>query len=352
MSIKDKAARLNFGASNAAAAVQTPSIVANEFVTKTAPGASMAQANARKSEMLKENEDLKKRVGETELIQAQLDASQNELKKWDGAQAVRALDPKTIGRSQFANRHELNFHGAEFAELKNEIANAGKNIQPIKVRPVVKKNGAFDYEIVFGHRRHEACRQLGIDVFAIIDNLDDQALFVEMDRENRARKDLSPWEQGVMYRRAISSGLFTSIRKLAEAIGANHGNVAKAISLAELPTDVISAFESPMDLQYRWAKPINDSLKLNPAAFAEKLNALASLEPKKKSAEVFLILTSEKGWCTVHHPISEVVVSVAGGKAAVISTNKKGLLQVAFSEVLSETKAKQLTEFLKKLLSK
>jgi ParB family chromosome partitioning protein len=311
----------------------------------------MAFANDRRSEMLKENEDLKKRVGETELIQARLEASQKELQHWDGAQAVRALDPNIIGRSQFANRHELNFQGSEFAELKEEIANAGKNIQPIKVRPVNKKTGGFDYEIVFGHRRHEACRQLGIDVFAIIDNLDDQALFVEMDRENRARKDLSPWEQGVMYSRAISSGLFTSNKKLADSIGVDLGLVGKAITLAELPAVVISAFDSPMDLQYRWAKPLNDSLKLDPAGFANRVKELASFNPRKKAAEAFLVLTSEGG-LNGSTPHFEVVVNAAGRQAAVISTNKKGLLQVVFNDVLSESKAKRLAKFLEELLLK
>lgn len=349
MSLKDKAAKIKFGHTSIPPSEQEPSPNLSDIKTKTAPGAMMAFANDRRSEMLKENEDLKKRVSETELIQARLDASQNELQQWDGAQAVRALDPNKIGRSKFANRHELNFKGATFNELKDEIANAGKNIQPIKVRPINKKSGAYEYEIVFGHRRHEVCRQLGIDVLAIIDNLDDQALFVEMDRENRARKDLSPWEQGVMYSRAIASGLFPSNKKLAEAIGADLGNVGKAIFLAELPDDVVRAFETPMDLQYRWAKPLKDAMRLDPAAFSNKVGLLASLTPKKKAAEVFLDLTSAGGLYGTTPP-EEVVISIAGKSAATISKGKKGAVQVVFSDAMDQGKIKILTKVLQDFL--
>jgi ParB family chromosome partitioning protein len=41
-----------------------------------------------------------------------------------------------------------------------------------------------------------------------------------------------------MYSRAISSGLFTSNKKLADSIGVDLGLVGKAISLATLPVDV------------------------------------------------------------------------------------------------------------------
>ena len=63
-----------------------------------------------------------------------------------------------------------------------------------------------------------------------------------MERENRERQDLSPWEQGMMYRRALDLGLFTSNRALATALGIDHSNVGKSLALARLPDEVVAAF--------------------------------------------------------------------------------------------------------------
>ena len=55
-----------------------------------------------------------------------------------------------------------------------------------------------------------------------------------LERENRERQDLSPWEQGMRYRRALGLGLFTSNRALATALGIDHSNVGKSLALARL----------------------------------------------------------------------------------------------------------------------
>lgn len=228
---------------------------------KTAPGAMMAFANDARSDLLRENEELKRRAADADGLRAQLGEALGDLAQWEGAKAARLLPASEIVASPYANRHERSFDGADYQALRREIENAGGNVQPIKVRPLAgeRADGAR-YELVFGHRRHRACLELGLPVLAVVDNLDDRALFVEMERENRARKDLSAWEQGQMYRRALKLGLFPSNRKLAEAIGVDLSALGKALSLAELPDEVVRAFASPLELQFRWAKPLNDAL--------------------------------------------------------------------------------------------
>ena len=115
--------------------------------------------------------------------------------------------------------------------------------------------------MVYGHRRLQACRQLGLPVLAMVDNIDDRALFAEMERENRGRQNLSPWEQGVMYRRALDEGLFASMRQMAEMLGANVSAVSRSLALANLPQEVVSAFSSPLELQFRWAKLLTDAIE-------------------------------------------------------------------------------------------
>ncbi|MDO8767356.1 MAG: ParB/RepB/Spo0J family partition protein [Burkholderiaceae bacterium] len=216
--------------------------------------------------------ELEKQLHETETtvdaIRADLVAVNAE---WHGVLPSKKLDPKLIKPSKWANRHDKSFEGPEFSALKTEMESAGGNVQAIKVRPIP---GAApqEYEIVFGHRRHRACLELGLDVLATIESIDDKELFKEMDRENRQRADLRPYEQGLMYARALDEGLFSSQRKLAEDLGLQSSNVSTAINIARLPKFVLDAFGSPLDIQYRWSAPLNDAIKVDPDMVLSRAN--------------------------------------------------------------------------------
>lgn len=185
------------------------------------------------------------------------------------------LDPKTIRASRWVNRHETSFQDANFEELRAEIANAGGNVQPIKVRPARDPGAVERYEIVFGHRRHRACLELGLKVAAVVEDVDDQVLWSQMERENRSRAPLSAWEQGMMYQRALDAGLFPSLRQLAASISRDVGDVSKAITIANLPGDVVAAFASPHEIRFADAKPLKDAVALAPEAVAATAKELA-----------------------------------------------------------------------------
>jgi ParB family transcriptional regulator, chromosome partitioning protein len=212
-----------------------------------------------------------------------------QLKQYEGSLAVRMLSPKIIQPSKWANRHAINFSLPEFEVFKREIESAGGNIQPIKVRPVSGKGE--NYEIVFGHRRHQACLQLGIDVAAVIESVDDKELFAAMDRENRVRADLSAFEQGEMYRRALDEGLYPSLRQLSLELGVDPGNVSKAVSIARLPNDVLAAFDSPTQIQYRWGQELHVSLQRDPEGIILRAKAIRQGAKKLSAAEILNRLT-------------------------------------------------------------
>ena len=214
------------------------------------------------------------------------------LEQFEDAVVVEFIDPQQVKPSRFANRHELSFSGAAFEGLKAEISATGRNVQPIKVRRVRQPaDGRDEFEIAFGHRRHRACLELGIPVAAVIEELTDVQLFSEMERENRERQDLSPWEQGVTYKRAVDEGLFPSLRKLASAIGAQVGNVSTAVQLASLPVEVVDAFPSPLNLQFRWASSLRAALDKNPEQVLTQARELAAMNPKLASKDVLARLT-------------------------------------------------------------
>lgn len=217
-----------------------------------------------------------------------------QVQQLEGERGAQPLEASLVRASRWANRHAASFEGEDFAELKAEIASAGGNVQPIKVRPL--REPAADgtrYEIVFGHRRHRACLELGLPVLAVVAELDDRALFAEMDRENRSRKNLSAYEQGVMYRRALQEGLFPSQRMLAVAVGADSGNVSRAIKVAELPKEILAAFGSPLVVQFAWASDLAEAVQRDreAALTAAQEAAQAGLA----AAQVFSAITGKAG---------------------------------------------------------
>ena len=292
MSLKDKASKVNFsalpmvGAGNDGEGATRP---------KTAPGAMMAFAHDQRSDLLRQNEALQEQAARAGELQTKLDESLADLKQWEGAKATRSIDPTDIRPSRFANRHASSYVTAEFEALKAELKEAGGNVQPVKVRQVSAEGREGKYELVYGHRRWEACRQLGLPVLAVVDNIDDRELFAEMDRENRSRKDLSPWEQGVMYRRALDEGLYSSNRKLAEALGVDLGAVGRSLILADLPSEVVEAFPSPLALQFRWAKLLNDAIKDDAKGVKARAKELSARAPRPGAKETLELLIGAKG---------------------------------------------------------
>ena len=163
-----------------------------------------------------------------------------DLAQWRDALVTRRIDARLIRPSKWACRLEDSYNEQSFFDLKMEIESAGGNVQPIKVRPIESPNSDSQtpgYEIVFGHRRHRACFDLGLPVLAVIESMDDQTLFVEMIRENCHREDLSSFETGSRYAKALNEKLFPTGRNLANRLGMNYDEVARYLSLAK-PFDV------------------------------------------------------------------------------------------------------------------
>jgi ParB family chromosome partitioning protein len=281
----------------------------------------------------KDNE-LDAMASKLKLAEGELAKADDQLKAFEGATPVRPIDPKLIRRSKWANRAEDEFNTDEYAELKAEIEQAGGNVQPILVRvsgdgKTISEMGlrygtapgTGHYEIVYGHRRHRACLELGLPVNAqIATDLDDRALFAAMDRENRSRKNLSPWEQGRMYQAALDEGLFSSLRKLCESVGADSSNATKFIRLAKLPAAVLNAFVSPLELQARWARPLSEAVEKDPDAVMRRAAKASEMKTSVDAATIFAVLIGRE---PVPTPTA-IPVEARGKKIAVVRVDAKG----------------------------
>lgn len=282
-------------------------------------------------------------AGKTELerklneAQDSLNTANQKLAKFEGAEIVQLLDPKSIRRGRWANRHSSNFQGPDWQKFKEEISHSGGNVEPIKVRRIIngKKPEFIDdgvqveYEPIFGQRRHQACLELGIPVRAVvIEKMDDKTLFAEMDRENRLRENLSAWEQGVSYNQALKEGLYTSIRSLSADLGVNLSLVSRYCKLAQLPDVVISAFPSPLAIQVRWSKPLSDSMQSDPEGTLERARKLISLKGTLTASEVLSRLVNSQG--TAPDAPKNIEIQLDGKLAASLKVLQKGKLSVEF----------------------
>ncbi|MCE2657796.1 MAG: ParB/RepB/Spo0J family partition protein [Rubrivivax sp.] len=325
----------------------TPPVAAR---SRTAPG-TMAHFLASQSTAAAEVESLRER-----------------LQQFDGALPARLLDAKRIRPSRWANRHTASFEESAFQELKAEIEASGGNVQPIKVRPLPAAALAAEpagvssdeppatFELVYGHRRHRACLELGLPVLAVIEDLDDLALFEQMDRENRSRKSLSPWEQGMMYRRALDEGLFASQRKLADGLGVDVALVSKSLALARLPDTVVQAFASPLEIQFRWAQPLGEAVQKDPDGVLARAKELAARRAARSAKDTLeaLLAPVPTGVLNGSTPAAAERVERFGkkGAGARLAQQADGSARLDIDAgALSAERAKALREWLKQWLA-
>lgn len=139
--------------------------------------------------------------------------------------------------------------------LIDSIQAENGNRIPVVVRRTPK--GELPYELVIGTRRHWAVSWLNahhypdIELVAIIEDIDDETAFRLADIENREREDISDLERGLNYKAAVDAYYDGVQAKMAERVKLSKSTLARYIGLTEIPQSIISAFNSPMDIQVR-----------------------------------------------------------------------------------------------------
>lgn len=261
--------------------------------------------------------------GQIQLAEGEMAALREKLTQYEDSLPTKRLDPRTVRASRWANRHEDSFKTSEFAGLKADMEQAGGNVQAILVRPLKGDSGQF--EIIFGHRRHRAALELGMPVLASIwiDDLGDAALFAAMDRENRERADLSSYEQGVMYHRALDEQLFPTQRQLAEALGVSHTWVRKALLVAQLPSAVLECFRTPLEVSFRHAELINAAMEKDRKGVLKRAEKIR--ERNLTPSLVVATLTDAK---PSFERSEKLTIQVAGSRVGQVSRTKGGEISI------------------------
>ncbi len=126
----------------------------------------------------------------------------------------------------------ISFDEKAINELSESIKKHGI-IQPIVVRPIGDK-----FEIIAGERRYKASVLAGLEnIPAIVSNLDDQKSAEVALIENVQRKDLTPIEEAISYKKILDVGILTQT-ELASKLGKEQSTIANKLRLLNLNEDV------------------------------------------------------------------------------------------------------------------
>ena len=151
----------------------------------------------------------------------------------DHNRRVVALPLDDVLPNRFQPRKK--FNEESIIELSESIKEHGV-IQPIVVRPVGDK-----YEIIAGERRYKASCMAGLSTIpALITDLNDKDSAEVALIENVQRKDLTPIEEAISYKKILDMGYLTQ-EKLADKLGKSQSAVANKLRLLNLDEEVQEA---------------------------------------------------------------------------------------------------------------
>ncbi|MDE1994431.1 MAG: plasmid partitioning protein RepB [Rhizobiaceae bacterium] len=167
-----------------------------------------------------------------------------------GSSGSMELDPTLIDPSPFPDRLPDDNDEA-FAEFRRSLEEEGQKI-PIQVRVHPTMTGR--YQVIYGHRRLRAARELGRQVKALILEMSDRDLVVVQGIENAARQDLSWIERALFASRMDEAGIRP--RDIYAALRIDDAELSRMRSVYRaVPVDVIEAIgRAPKIGRPRWVE--------------------------------------------------------------------------------------------------
>jgi ParB/RepB/Spo0J family partition protein len=248
-----------------------------------------------------------------EIMTRQRDADGSVLKKHRNFDLE--LDPRKCRRWAYYDRFPEWFTYEGCADLIQSFRASGQE-QPGIVRKLHEDPDGYEYEVIFGGRRHYSALYLteeAGEVFPFIArrrDLTDQQAAVLMDLENRKKKDISDFERCVSFRRQLGlvegySPLYDSLAELHAAIADQAteddpaGRVLTKSALSQMVTaaemnevpELISLFEGrrpeiPWSYAYRVMRLWNEDQAAR-KTLSQAANELTVTAPSTAALSVF-----------------------------------------------------------------
>lgn len=182
--------------------------------------------------------------------------------------------PKRIRLWHGHNRDYESLSESRCQDLIEGFRRAGQQFPAIVRKVEDDKN--YDYEVICGARRHWTATHLGIDLLIEERELDDKAAFLLQDIENRDREDISDYERARDYAKALPIYFGGKMTKMAEELQIDKGNFSRFMSLAELPPEIVEAYDDLRELRTQHMLVYNKILK-NPTDKSKVLKTAKGL---------------------------------------------------------------------------
>ena len=164
---------------------------------------------------------------------------------------------------------------------------------------VLRGDPDHDVELIYGARRLFVARHLNIPLLVDMREVSDREAIISMDIENRQRTDISPYERGVSYARWLRTGHFGSQDDIARALRISSSRVSRLLRLAKLPSVILNAFTTPLEICEAWGLDIMDALDdpQRRQRTIQAARAIGALNPRPPAKAVYrqLITASARG---------------------------------------------------------
>lgn len=210
-------------------------------------------------------------IGATQRSLAEIREERDRLQSLVAKGAGLELDPGIIDPSPFPDRLPDD-SDADFEAFKKTLAEEGQKV-PIQVR--IHPDAPERYQVVYGHRRWRAAKELGLKVKAILMDLTDSELVVAQGIENAVRQDLSWIERALFVWRMDQAGV--KPRDIKAALSVDDPELARLRAVTRsVPIEVIESIgRAPKAGRPRWTA-LAGAINADPAALGRVRKALSS----------------------------------------------------------------------------
>jgi len=214
-----------------------------------------------------------------------------------------------------------------FEGLKNSIRDGGQQV-PILIRR--SKTAEGRYEAIYGRRRLQACRELGIKVRANVQDVDDATALLAKGLENAARRNLSFYEKARFAQAIQTAGHdTTTVRQVLNLSASGLSHLSKVTQNVPAKVgDMIGA--APKSGRPRWTElaELFVAGKLTEAVALELLNRLTGASNADERLERLIKEATKRGAKTSpkaeETTVVEGVTIKTGRSALSLSVKKTG----------------------------
>ncbi len=170
------------------------------------------------------------------------------------------LPLSSVRPSRFVNRSSYYFNTERYRWIRQSIQDHGQRL-PIKVRPAPDAEG--EYEIVYGYSRYRAHLDLRLStIHAVVEELSETEMLLQMDSENSTREDLSTYEQAVFYKQMLEVVYKGDREAMYTALRRSNSWLSQQLSIAGIPAPLLDAYpllhEAPVLSLVEFSRALKD----------------------------------------------------------------------------------------------